>query len=71
MPTADTITDPDQLLRLDRAAQRLDCSRAFLYKAAARGDLTLVKMGRSTRIRAAELERFIAQLPALEIAPGQ
>jgi excisionase family DNA binding protein len=45
------------------AAAILSVSRAHLYRLLKRGDIRAVKCGRSTRFLAAELERFIAQLP--------
>jgi excisionase family DNA binding protein len=50
------------LLRVDEAAAALGVSRASMYRLLAAGRLRAVRVGRSTRIPAAELERFVAGL---------
>lgn len=49
------------LLTIPDAAACLSISPRALWRFIAEGRLTVVRLGRSTRIRAAELERFIAE----------
>lgn len=51
---------PDEaLVSLNTASELLDRSRVSLYRDARDGKLTLVKVGRSTRIRVGDLRRLI------------
>lgn len=54
-----TITIPE-------AVKLSGSSRSVLYEAMRRGDLPALKMGRRTLIRFADLEAFLASLPAYD-----
>jgi len=47
------------LLTIPEAARLLRVSRAQAYQLAARGDLPVVRIGRSVRVRADRLERWL------------
>lgn len=48
------------LLRVEEAAKLCGYSRAFLYNAINRGEIPVIRLGRSTRIPRAWLEKWIA-----------
>ena len=50
-----------QLLKLDEVMARLAIGQTHLYALLGRGDLESVKIGRSRRVRADVLERFIRE----------
>ncbi|MBI3977161.1 MAG: helix-turn-helix domain-containing protein [Chloroflexi bacterium] len=50
-----------ELLTVPEAAERLKLARSTVYMLAQRGDLPLIRFGRSIRIPAAALERCIEQ----------
>ncbi|GBC95449.1 hypothetical protein HRbin16_01238 [bacterium HR16] len=50
------------LLKMTEAAEMLSVSRANLYKLVASGRIRTVKLGKSRRVPAAELARFVAEL---------
>ncbi|MET9723576.1 helix-turn-helix domain-containing protein [Streptomyces zaomyceticus] len=50
------------LFTVEAAAEYLSFGRSTLYELMAAGDLPYVKVGRSRRIRLAELDAFVAQL---------
>lgn len=50
----------EQLYRIKNAMQKLDVCRATIYRMAARGELDLVKIGRTTRVTSASLDRIIS-----------
>ncbi|WP_373048423.1 helix-turn-helix domain-containing protein [Vulgatibacter sp.] len=52
--------DGQILLRVEEAAKRLGFGRSKVYEMAASGELPVVRFGRSVRIPAAELERWVA-----------
>lgn len=52
--------DPLELMTLDEVAAIIRRSRRTLERDAAAGRLRTVKLGRSTRVPRAELERYIA-----------
>lgn len=47
------------LYRVSNAMKLLDVCRATIYRMVSRGDLELVKVGRSTRITSVSIERII------------
>ena len=49
------------LLTPERAAREMSIARSTLYRLLADGELQYVKIGRSTRIPLAEVERWVAQ----------
>jgi excisionase family DNA binding protein len=49
------------LLRVREAAARLQVCRATLYRIVEAGDLEPVKLGRSTRFRAEDIDRIARQ----------
>ena len=53
----------DRLLSLDEAAERLNVSRGTLYTLARRGDLTIRKIGRSSRVAESEITRVVRKAP--------
>jgi excisionase family DNA binding protein len=50
----------ERLLTPREAAQRLGVGRSFLYEMMARSELPSLRLGRLRRIRASDLDRFIA-----------
>ncbi|MFD7978821.1 helix-turn-helix domain-containing protein [Streptomyces sp. NPDC059071] len=53
------------LFTVKDAAEYLSFSRSTVYELMAAGELPYVKVGRSRRIRLAELDAFVAQLKPL------
>lgn len=49
------------LLTVDEAARRLSLGRSHLYELVMRGDIDTIKLGRSRRIPAAALDRFVSE----------
>ena len=64
-----TPQSPALLLTIDEAARALRLGRVSIYKLIAQGKLPLVKIGRSTRLRAADVRAFADALPARQAAP--
>ncbi len=54
--------EDDQLLTVDEVAQRLSLSRSKVYELLAEGDIPSVHIGRSRRVIAKELDKWIARL---------
>ena len=55
-----TILDiPDKLLKASDVAQILSISRALSYRLLQQGEIPVVRINRSVRVRPADLERFI------------
>lgn len=52
------------LLRIDDAAQRLSISRATMYRLIQRGELPIVRIGSAVRVRAIELDLWVAGIRA-------
>ena len=52
------------LLRIDDAAQRLSISRATMYRLIQRGELPIVRIGSAVRVRAVELDLWVAGIRA-------
>jgi excisionase family DNA binding protein len=50
------------LLDIPDACEVLDCSRAKFYDLVRRGDIKLVKLGRASRVRPADLEALVDRL---------
>jgi excisionase family DNA binding protein len=50
---------------LPRAPSVFGLSRSAIYRAAAEGEITLMKMGRSTLVDAASVRAYLARLPRL------
>lgn len=48
------------LYKVSSAMKKLDVSRATIYRLVGRGELDVVKIGTSTRVTAASIERVIA-----------
>ncbi len=57
----ETIQEP-ALLRVEEAARRLGLSRSKTYSLVLTGELPSVSIGRSRRVRTADLERWIEGL---------
>lgn len=49
----------DRLLRIDQAAERLNCSERTLYRIVADGELLALKVRQSLRILESSLEAYI------------
>lgn len=58
------VGDPLELLTLADVAQLTKRSRRSVERDIAAGRLAVVKVGRSTRVRRSELERYLAALEA-------
>lgn len=57
------MADTDRLLlRVEEAAELLGLSRAYVYELLGTGAIPSVKIGRSRRIRPADLDAFVAGL---------
>jgi excisionase family DNA binding protein len=54
-----------RLLRVEDVAERLSVSRSMAWKLVAAGELRSVRIGRSVRVRPADLEAYLAD-PARE-----
>ena len=52
------------LLDIPDACEVLDCSRAKFYDLVRRGEIKLVKLGRASRVRPADLEALVDRLAA-------
>ena len=48
---------------LDDAAQRLSISRATMYRLIQRGEVPIVRIGSAVRVRAFELDLWVAGIP--------
>ena len=59
----DQITNlsPIQLLKASEVAEKLNISKAFVYKLMNQGVLPSVKIGYSKRVRQEDLQRFIRE----------
>lgn len=55
----------DKLFTLPQVLEQLGVCRATLYKIVKRGDLTIVKLGGASRVRATDLQQYVEQLPKL------
>lgn len=54
--------ETDRLLTINETADRLGISRQRVYRLIADGDLSLVKMGRYSRIRQSDVQRLVVEL---------
>jgi excisionase family DNA binding protein len=54
--------EPNRLLSVEEAADRLNCSRAQAYELVRRGRLRSVKLGRLRRVPVAAIDELIATL---------
>lgn len=52
--------DAPLLLRIPEAARLLGVSRTTMYQLVARGEVSVLRIGRSVRVSSAELERMVA-----------
>lgn len=50
----------ERLLRIEDIAERLNVSRSMAWKLIAIGQLRSIRIGRSVRVRPADLEEFVA-----------
>lgn len=55
----------DRMLRVDQVMERLQIGRSGFYKLANAGRLKVVKLGRWTRVREADLIEFQNNLPTI------
>lgn len=53
-----------QLYRVDEAASQLSVGRTFMWGLIERGEIRVVKLGRSTRVPSSEIRRYVAKLTA-------
>ena len=56
-----TNLSPIQLLKASEVAEKLNISKAFVYKLMNQGVLPSVKIGYSKRVRQEDLQRFIRE----------
>ena len=56
---------------LPHAPSLTGLSRSTIYREAARGNIRLIKAGRSTLVDMASVRAFLASLPAASIRPAQ
>lgn len=59
-----TADDGTLLLKIEEAQAKLRCSRSKIYELGAEGKLTLVKLGRATRVVNASVTQYVAALIA-------
>ncbi len=57
------------LLTVEEAADRLSIGRTTLYALISAGQIASVRIGRLRRLRPADLEAYVAYLPAIAEAP--
>ena len=60
----------DGLVTLAKAADRLGCSRATIYRLYKSGELELVKLGRRTKVTEKSLRKLLNQLQPAAIKKG-
>jgi excisionase family DNA binding protein len=53
------------LLRIDHTAKRLSISRATMYRLIQRGEVPIVRIGSAVRVRAVELDLWVAGIRAI------
>jgi excisionase family DNA binding protein len=58
-PTGTTDLGAARLLRIEDVADRLTVSRSMAWKLVAGGELRSVRIGRSVRVRPADLEAYV------------
>jgi excisionase family DNA binding protein len=63
MKRSETIADPPGLLTLEEFGSRFAVSRTCIYRLVKRGDLPMVKVGRSSRIALADANAWASRLP--------
>jgi len=56
---ASSIQVPNQLLRADQVALRLNISRALAYQLMQIGEIPTIRFNRTVRVRELDLDRFI------------
>lgn len=59
-----------QLLTPSQVCASLAISRPTLYRLMARGEISAIKIGSRTVIRASEIERFVASRPSVQARTG-
>ncbi len=65
-------TDDAEYARIPAACRRFGVSRSGLYRAAASGQIRLLKLGHTTLVDLASMRAFMATLPAASLrAPKQ
>ncbi len=52
-------------LSVNQFCELFQCSRSHLYRLVKRGDITIVKLGRASRINVEDAESWAASLPTL------
>jgi excisionase family DNA binding protein len=61
---------PEQLMTLEEARERLRIGRTKVYSMATSGELRTVRLGRSLRVREAEIERLIRSREQGDVTVG-
>lgn len=61
-----TVDAPTLMLTVDETAKELRVSRSYAKKLIAAGTVPSVSIGRSRRVRSADLAAYVAGLPAAE-----
>ena len=57
-----------RLLTITKACRQLGVARSTFYEFAAADQISIVKLGRSSRVRSDELQQLIDSLPAITVA---
>lgn len=63
---SESVREGKLLLTVEEAADRLSVGRSHLYNLLTRGEIVSIKLGRSRRVPAAELERFVSDRLEME-----
>lgn len=69
-PMTDVPTTPRLLLRIEEAAEALAVSRTTLYGLLRSGDIPVLRIGRSVRVRPAALEAYVARRAGQDVDPS-
>jgi excisionase family DNA binding protein len=64
------MSDADSYISPQEAQQILNISSPTFYRLLARKKLSAIKIGRSTRIRRSEIDRFVNSCPSLVARTG-
>ena len=63
---SESVREGKLLLTVEEAADRLSVGRSSLYNLVMSGEIVSIKLGRSRRVPAAELERFVSERLEME-----
>ena len=68
IPAPEPARDPVYLVPIAEACRRLHISRSHFYELVAANQLTLRKLGASSRVRSDDLQRLIDTLPTISVS---